>query len=646
MSLASSINYQKTWQISVHSLLLVDFTNDRKGIATFTRDKKLCLFDHAGRELWSKQINHDLKSISISDTLEILAIDTEMYMSLYGSDGTCLWRKRPFPVVQGVISASGQNFAFVTNEPSVVGTSKTLRVNWVYRNLLSKPMAFNISSEGDTTAFGCENDLGKGLAASDMHGKNYNPFMGVETVTSIDISKNGEIVLAIDKESSIFCFNIVKSFGIWKGQLSKGFLNVCYANKTSESIAYTYDGLIVKLCDKGTVLWEHRFPHRLLKASISPDSSSIYYATENGQIGCLMQNVKGLLNRMDFLEISAKTLASDTTKKFRKVWSFNLLGESREAHPWKGQDGVEYCLVCCSDNQLTCVNDLGEEVWDYRVSGVVVKNISVSASSDICLAVTSGGMIGLDLSGYERFKVFGNFKNAHVFDNGSILVIDQTDRAIFYLSHNHCSHNIETDSHVTDAFKFGKELLLKTTNSLYIIDNNGKTVAQKSFSEHPLSFTAISENKKLILSGDKSGNFVVYDGKFNEAFSYCFKAPIKIAFKHLTQNVYFVSLHNSEEIIIVRPDSGEIIKTCLTGHYFSAVSHSSGAIMATDSDQIGLVGFGGEIIARYTSPYNLKKLYPCHRKNSALVLDEESISCIAPASKISSSNNSMGFLEI
>lgn len=631
MSDAPKLGYQKAWQIQVPGLKLIDFTRDRRGIITLDKANELRLFDQFGKELWHRPAGYELVSISLADTLEVLAVDAEKHSILYGPEGTTMWRKRPFPALIARISASGENFSFVTSDPAIVGTDRSLRVKWAYRNLMKRPSDLAVAGQGQVTAFPCADDRGDGIGAVNQAGKPFDPFMGMKTVIALDISEDGQAVLALDSGGGLFCVNPVKGFGIWKGKSSPRNTGVSYASQTGDSIVFSDQGRILRFDEKGSQVWEYSFTERLLKAFVCPDSGAIYYATERGEIGCLRKNAGEVVNKMEFLEKALSDKKLDNSFFFRKVWSVELCG-SREnspmVHCWQGHEGVEYSVVWNGKDSLLCFNDLGEEVWQQRLGDTSVKAMSASADADVIAVVTASGVIGFDIDGNESFKFLGSFKNVFVFSESSLLLIDDQDKARFYQSPEHYSHIIAAEERVTSLVPCGENLALVQEKTVAIIDCQGDVVSQKSFPSE-VRLVEVSADASTLIVGEKSGNLHLVDQKFNEIFSYCLNGPVGLSAFAAETNDVFTSVSEQSEIIVLRRRTNEILKNSLTGNPVFAVKHQRGMIIGTDLDQLGLISCEGMLLGRYTCPDRVVKLIDCRRPGCFLLVSDDSLVCMA-----------------
>ncbi|MBU1109258.1 MAG: hypothetical protein KKB51_21445 [Candidatus Riflebacteria bacterium] len=623
-------SYQKAWHIQVSGLKLVEFTSDHSSFAVYDKGTELRLFNRNGQELWHRNTGYDLVSISIADTLEILAVDNDKHSILFGQDGATLWRKRPFPALLGRISATGEVFSFVTSDPAIIGADRSLRVKWAYRNLMKRPTDMAISDGGEFVAFPCADDRGEGLGAINQAGRPIDAFMGLDKVISISLSEDGTIALALSARGHVFCMHLVRGSGIWKGAFGNDLAGVSYASKSAESLAFSAAGHLVKLDTNGLPIWEHWMPDRLLKASISSDGGAIFYATERGEIGMLVQDAGQLNNCLVFKETVARPVPATLKSSFMKVWNIELVGSDEQqskVYIWKGQDGVEYCLVWDGGEKLFCINDLGEEIWNNRLSGTKVLDIAVSSEADTAIAVTSAGVMGFDLSGSEIFKFLGQFKRVHLFPDAAMVLLDSLGKCKFYLSSDHFSHLVDIKERVVSFSVVGDKLLLRSDKSLYLLSSEGSVEKRIDF-ENSISCTNLSSNGEFVLCGDACGRVILYTLELEDIFSYQLEGKITLIEYNREFETVFVACE-SEDVIVLNRRTGEMFKVALTGRPAYMTAHEAGAIIGTDLDQLGLISGEGQILARYTSPYKLKKMLPCHRRMSMIVLADEALSCIA-----------------
>ena len=625
-----NISYQKSWHIQVSGLKLIDFSTDRKILITLDKSNYLRLFDQNGKELWHRPAGYELVSLSLADTLEVLGVDKDKHSILYGPEGATLWRKRPFPALNGKISASGEAFSFVTSDPAIVGADRTLRVKWAYRNLLKRPMDIALSATGQTTAFPCSDDCGDGFNAVNKTGRPFEPFKGMKTVKAVDVSEDGQIIMALDNAGSLFCVNVVHGYGIWKGKSSPRDTGVSFASVTGDAIVYSEQGRIKLFDAKGNKIWEYNFSERLLAAFICPDSKAIYYATERGEIGCLRKSSENAENAMEFME--KKVAQQDAAQKFffRKVWRVELSG-SRESPPvscsWTGHEGVEYFLVWNGKDCLMCLNDVGEEVWQRRIGETKVLDISASVDADSILILTTSGVIGFDIDGNEAFRFFGTYKLGHVFAESSLLLVDEKFKARFYMSPEHFSHVIESEEKVKEICPIKDDLILAREKSIAIIDFYGNIKGEKEF-ESEITNVKVAEDKRHIAVGLKSGALYLFDARLKEKFKYSLEGPVKFAdFAHEYNDV-FAAIDDNEEIVILRRRSNELLKIALTGKPEISIKTGEAMVVGTDLDQLGLINCSGELLGRYTCPDRLVALLRCKRQGCFMVLTDDAFGCI------------------
>lgn len=631
MSDTPKLGYQKTWHIQVPGLKLIEFTRDRKGIITLDRSNELHLFDQHGKELWHRPAGFDLVSLSMSDTLEVLAVDAEKHSILYGPEGTTMWRKRPFPAMAGRISASGEAFAFITSDPAIVGTDRSLRVKWAYRNLMKRPADIAIAGAGQVTAFPCADDRGDGVAAVNHVGKPFDPFMGMKTVVSVDVSEDGQLILALDSGGGLYCVNPIKGYGIWKTKSSPRNTGVSFASQTGDSIAFSEQGNIFRFDDKGVLVWEYSFTERLLKAFICPDSGAIYYATERGEIGCLQKNTGTVVNKMEFLEKPTQEKKSARHFFFRKVWTFELAGNRANppmVHCWQGHEGVEYSVVWNGKDSLVCINDVGEEVWCRRLGETSVPAISACADADMIVAATPAGLMGFDIDGNETFKMLGSFTAAHVFAESSMLLVDDRHQAKFYFSPDSAPQAIASPEKVLRLIPLAENLLMMREKTVAMLDADGNVKCEKSFADN-LALVEVIADASIVMVGEESGLLHLLDAELNETFNYRLEGPVGLAAILEESGDIFASVKDKPEIILLRRSSNEIVRNSLTGNPVFAVKHSHGMVVGTDLDQLGLVSCEGDLMGRYTCPDHVVRLMSCRRPGCFLIVSEDTLVCMA-----------------
>ncbi len=634
----SKISFQKAWHIQVPGLKLLDFASDHHSFVACDRDSVLRLFNSQGQELWHRNAGQELIAVSLADTLEVLAIDSEKHSMLFGPEGATLWRKRPFPAIAGKISASGDSFAFVTSDPAIIGADRSLRVKWAYRNLMKRPAAIAISALGQTSAFPCCDDRGEGLSAVSHLGKPFDAFMGIGVIIDLELNEDGQIVLAVSENGQTYCLNLVKGCGIWKGNPGQKSTGVSFASKTGESLVYSAAGQIMKLNPTGEPLWEHWFPDRLLKVSITADGSGIFYATERGEIGLLTQADRRQKNRMTFREIPIKPLEAGESGAFRKIWAKELPGGGNGHHSeicsWTGQDGVEYSLIWDGAERLLCLNDIGEEIWQERLIDTDIISMHASSQADMAIIVSSSGVTGYDLSGSEIFRFFGQFCGAHVFDDGAMLLLDTAQNCRYYQAFDHFSHQLEINGPALQVIPCGEQAVIRSDTGFLLIDSAGNVSAEKTF-DSTISFLTVSFDNQFIVCGTESGLVSIFDATPDTVFAYRLSGCIISAAYNRDQETIFVGTAD-EKIFILQRRTGQMMQTTLTGRPLIIMAHEIGAVIGTDLDQLGLINTAGQVLARYTLPFTLRRLLPSHRRLCMMILADESIGCIAAVESNSS----------
>ncbi len=232
----AKLAYQEVWQQQLGPLRTVAVNPDGTTVAVITRDGWLVVFDARGQERFRVAVGVDARSVAVSAAGEALVVIESGFASLLNSDGRLQWKKRVVPAAFGMISPAGNAIALVTRDPTVVMVDRFGRVLWTYRNLNKIPTAMAVAENGQTVALSCRNDLGEGVDSVNHDGQPYSPFMGLDPVIDLSISAAGDIVVALDREQCVFCYNCVKCFGLWKGKRNAPFSSVSYADRTRQTL--------------------------------------------------------------------------------------------------------------------------------------------------------------------------------------------------------------------------------------------------------------------------------------------------------------------------------------------------------------------------------------------------------------------------
>ncbi len=333
---------------------------------------------------------------------------------------------------------------------------------------------------------------------------------------------------------------------------------------------------------------------------------------------------------MTFQEIPVQPVTAGTAAAFRRVWAADLNG-SLENHTglcvWKGQDGVEYSLVWDGSGKLFCLNDIGEEIWQERLSSEEVTAMAVSAEADLALILLKNGVTGFDLSGGEVFRFFGQFTGAHVFDDGAILLLDHEQKVRYYPAFDNFSHVIETGNPVRTIAPFASQALIIGETAFCAVDSTGTTIFDKSF-DSPITFIDGCGAGSYLVCGNENGLITVFDENFATVFSYRLSEKIISATYNRDQECVFAGTETGN-IFILQRRTGQMTRTSLNGKPLRIAGHEGGAVFATDLDQLALINFSGQILANYTMPFRLTRLIPSHRRFCMTVLAEESVVCLA-----------------
>ena len=146
--------------------------------------------------------------------------------------------------------------------------------------------------------------------------------------------------------------------------------------------------------------------------------------------------------------------------------------------------------------------------------------------------------------------------------------------------------------------------------------------------ENRISCCNLNSNAEFVLCGESSGRVIIYSLELEVIFSYQLAGLITLVEYNREFETLFVACED-EDVVVLNRRSGEMFRVPLTGHPAFMIAHEIGVLVGTDLDQLGLISSEGQILARYTSPHKLKKMLPCHRKMSMIVLADEALTCIA-----------------
>lgn len=627
------IAFQEAWQRDFPGTLSFAVSRNGGAIAILQSDGQISLLDLHGKELFRKSFGTDLRTLSVAESLDLLAVTDTGHSLLIGPMGDLIWKKRLFPALFGVIAASGQCFAFVTREPTVVMTDRLCRVKWTHRNLQNVPHALDISSEGQTTAFHCVDQNGNGVAAIGYDSKAFDSFMGLDPVLDLALNASGNQVIALDKGRGIFCYNCVRSQGRWKGQLNAPFEGLSFAGDINQTLLFTRDGLLTILNDKGEPIWEQRLTTEISRAAISADGQNIIYASRTGQIGCLRNRSGRDLSRLEFLEITATPPKVNDDLSFRKIWSIDLptAGEGGDQllRRFLRPDRMEYLLLWDGADELSCRNESGEEIWSLRFPGTRMRDLAIAPGADLALPATDQGVIGLRLDGIEAFKICGAFQQSHGFANGSFLLRTDDHQLRNYLNENKFSHLLEwpTTEQAPTLRLAGNEnrcFLLGETRIWCSADGH----ALQDVGEHAgnLSFIFQDDLSGELSLGNQHGEIILISG--DGEISYRNQLPgggIAFFCHHRSEDTIFVAIQGSLELFLLQNRQSRKMKLTMASPILSGTAFQDGAILATALDELLYIGLQGEILAKYTFPDKIRRVIPARHPKHFYILGESSL---------------------
>ncbi len=651
MGTTGRAGYQELWQKQLGMIRMMQATSERKALAALTVSGHVVLLDHAGQEVWRTFVGAAMRTISLADTLDVLAVDDSGNSLLIDARGQIQWKKRPTAAVYGLISADGQYIVLVTREPTVVLADRHGRVRWTYRNLLKVPAALDISASGQTVAFACRNELGEGLQAVAMDGRPYDAFMGLDPIQDIAVSADGQVTVALDRGQCIFCINCVRSIGIWKGKLNADFSGVSYADQTKQTLLYSRDGLLTILNVEGQPSWEHRFQEPLFRARLTSDGQTIWYATPEGRVGCLVSTASRDFSRLEFLDVEPPSSADGASlPAFRKVWQIDLAGgagTSRKplVRTWLGADQIEYALVWDGRDTLHCRNDVGDEIWTARLPAGDVADIAVAAAADLAIAVGKNGVVGFRGDGSEACRFFGNFCAAHLFASGALLLLDEKGAVQYHRHPGQPARTIETGG-ATVAL-LGSEHLARLVgkNRVVAVDTEGNIVNEIELSAEPV-FQRMDASGKELVAGLRNGDVLVIGEKADVLRRANVEGGAKQVVIHRIEDTMFIGGAAGDGVTILRSGDGTRIRLPLTGGVSDMCLNRQGAVIATGIDELVLIAPDGRIQARTTFPDKILQVLPCRTDGSVYVLGESGFGKYAPGAEDRVMPSAVGFLEV
>ncbi|MBF0502590.1 MAG: hypothetical protein HQM09_20805 [Candidatus Riflebacteria bacterium] len=630
------IGFEEVWQIDVGSIRMMQATASGTAITILSTTGTLFLIDHHGKTLATTEIGSDARTISMSENMETLVVTENGFTHLYDGEGKLLFKKRIVAAMNGLISPSGKQLVFVTRDPTVVLTDRVGRVKWTYRNLLRIPTAIDVSGEGQCVVFGCRDDCGDGIAAVGIDGTHFDAFMGLDSPRELAVNSAGDIVVALDKAHGIYCFNCVKSFGIWKGQLSSDFNGVSYADDTGETLVYAKEGLLSLLDVKGTPIWEYRFDFPLLRACISSDGRTIFYASPAGKVGCLSSKAARDLTHMEFIDVSPPATSSATTEgvslSFKKAWIVDFEQASPVNTPrlrcFRSVDGVEYLTLWYGRDQLSLFNDCGEEVWNNRLSFGSLLDMSVSPAADTILTIAKQGVIAFNLNGEEIYRFVSAFRTGHSFASGAFIMLDDHGQVCYFPNASHRSQILKLQDTVLAIFGHETGAYLVCRGGVFIINSTASIIGAIKLAGNA-NFFDIDPIENSLMIGTSTGEFTIIDHTGSQKLRNQLDATITAACFHPIDETLYIACHGQQELLILRTRDNRRIHAHLTTSARHIVAHEYGAIVATAVDEVCLINIEGIIVSRYTFPDRIMGLFPARTRNAIYVLAETTLTCLA-----------------
>ncbi|HOY67984.1 MAG TPA: PQQ-binding-like beta-propeller repeat protein [Candidatus Ozemobacteraceae bacterium] len=650
-SAAGRAGYQELWQKQLGPLRMMQATSGRKAIAVLTAAGQVILLDHTGQELWKIPAGAGVRTISLADTLDVLAVDDAGNALLIDARGQVQWKKRPAPALYGLISPDGQSVVLVTREPTVVMADRQGRVRWTYRNLLKVPAALDVSASGRTVAFACLDERGEGLQAVGPEGQPYDAFMGLDPLQDLAVSADGQITVALDRGRGIFCINCVKSFGVWRGKLNADFSGVSWADEVKNTLIYSKDGLLSILDAEGQPAWEYRFPGPLLRARLTADGQAIWYAMPEGRVGCLVSTASQDLNRLEFLDVEPPPPIEPAGQTaFRKIWLAELAGRlttgSRPlAHTWMGTDQVEYALVWDGRDTIRCLNDAGDDIWNTRLPSADVADIAVSPEADVALAVGKGGVIGFKGDGNELCRFFGSFRSVHVFATGAVLLLTEKGQVRYYRHAGQFTRALETGGAVTDIHGSGSHAWLVGKEFVLVVDPEGNPTGRVETGSEPL-FQRLDAAGGHLVVGTRAGLILMVNERAELDRRLAVEGGAEHVVFHNLEGAIFIGHAGTGEVTLLRTRAGTRTRIAIPAGIKAMSLHPRGAVIANGIDELILLGADGRMTVRSTFPDRILQLLPCNGGEGVYVLGESGFGRYGSEAGSHGGPSTVGFLEV
>lgn len=609
----AKLAFHEAWRTQTGPLKLAAATGTRQGGVVVGADGALTWIDHRGQALWRAEMGGVFRSVSASETQEVLAVLDGGSAMLLDATGQVQWKKRVFPAMSGIISGSGQHFAFLTRDPTVILADRASRPRWTYRNLLKLPAALAITHDGELVAFACQDERGEGLAIVARSGQPAASFLGLDPVIDVAITADGEHVFAIDRAGGVFGFHVPTSAGVWRARVPFEAAGLSHAAETRQTLVYSRQGHLCLLDDHGFPLWEDDVGGTLLTARLSQDGQTIWLATAEGAVVGLQSGAARDLTRAGFAEVVAPPAQPDSCA-FQRRWLVELpraaAGDRPRARLWTGGDQVEYALLWDGQAQLTCLNDLGEEIWTTRLTGGPVRDLAVDAAADLAIVLTAQGVLGFHLDGSEAFRSLGAFAEVHLFGNGAFLLVDDAGRVSYLANPRHPAHPLPISEPIRRLVGTPAQAALQGQAGIHLVDAEGVVCATVPTSGAGSHLGLLPGAAGWALGGEGGAvTFHAWTGEVIYRHAGGGGAPVALAF-HPGEDVVFVAWDKTAELLVIQNRLKSRIRVPLPGTVALLALHAEGVVGATTLDELLLIDVLGILRARYPYPDRVLEVLP------------------------------------
>ncbi|MBI3039178.1 hypothetical protein HYY75_09050 [bacterium] len=130
------VTFLESWRKKVQPIQAMDAVDSEYPIAILEVNGSLSLLDSQGKSLFSVPTDGKARFLSLSQTCNSLLVLDDGSVALHGPRGESVWKKRGLNSAKGVASLSGNFFALITHDPTVILMDQSFRSKWTYRNLL------------------------------------------------------------------------------------------------------------------------------------------------------------------------------------------------------------------------------------------------------------------------------------------------------------------------------------------------------------------------------------------------------------------------------------------------------------------------------------------------------------------------------